>query len=640
MAFIDKGKSMRVLGLILVCVFALSTMGCGGEDAYGTSSTSSSSSSSSSSTTGGSTSVSSLTLLASTPSMGSSSAGSVTLSAIVKDSNNNLMKDVAVVFSANGGGLEVISPTTTATGVASAKLTTAGDPRNRTIRVEATAGGRTDAVDVSVIGTALTVNGASSLVLGDSTDLTIFLKDSANNGIPDTQVTVSSSSSNTLSSPAVTTGSSGQATVTITGTRGGTDTITVSALGASATFSIVVSSDQFRFTAPTAADLAIGLPAHTVSVEWNSGGSPVNGQPVNFSATRGTLSSSVATTNASGVASVTVSSVNSGPTIITASTASGPTASITKEFVATDPAALNLQMDKATIGINGEQATLTAILRDTTGNLVKGKVIRFSILEDLSGGSLSNSTAVTDSQGKASTVYTSTSASTKKDGVKIQAKLDNPAVTCPISPVANDLCDEKSLTVAKNEVFVKLGGGNKMEALDATRYKYPYSVLVTDSAGNAVAGKDVIITLIPTRWYRGRWSWVEADSTYVADYEYNGSDPDGCPNEDLDRDGFLDTVPDEDLNDSGFLEPRNVASVETKVTTDQFGFGIMNIVYAKEYGHWVEVDLTATVSVGGTESISTTNFMLPVLAADVKTEGTPPGLNGSPFGSGPCSVWP
>lgn len=636
MAFIDKGKSMRVLGLILVCVFALSTMGCGGEDAYGTGSSSSSSSSSSSG--GGSPTVSSLSLLTSKPSLGSSSTDSVTLSAIVKDGNNRLMEGVDVVFSSDGGALDVPSPTTSATGVATAKLSTAGDPRNRTIRITAMAGGQTATVDVPVSGTALTVNGANSLVMGSSTDLTIFLKDSGNTGIPRIPVTVTSAKGNTLSASSVTTESSGQARVTVTGTQDGIDTITVSALGASATFSISVSSDQFSFTAPSASDLNIGVD-HAVSVTWNSGGSPVNGQPVNFSATRGTLSATSANTNASGVASITVRSNNAGPTIITASTTSGPSASITREFVATTPATLNLQMDKATIGINGDQATLTAILRDTAGNLVKGKTVRFSILADLSGGSLSNATAITDSQGKASTVYTSTSASTAKDGVKIQAKFDDTSVTCPAIPAADDLCDEKSLTVAQSKAFVKLGGGNKIEEHDATRYRYPYSVLVTDAAGNPITGTDVVITLIPTRWYRGSWVWDDVEGTYYADYFPDPDYPEGgCPNEDVNLDGILQDS--EDANDSGSLEPRNVASVETKVSTDQYGFGIMNIVYAKEYGHWADVRLTAAVSVNGTESISSVEFKLPVLAADLKKEGSPPGLNGSPFGSGLCGDWP
>ncbi|MEW5757830.1 MAG: Ig-like domain-containing protein [Pseudomonadota bacterium] len=604
---------MRGLGLVFLCLFALGIMGCGGENVYGNAGSTSSSG-------GGSPSIASLSLTATVPTLGSSSTESVTLYASVKDSNNRVVEGIDVIFSANGGSLVVTSDTTSASGVAEATLSTANDPRNRTIRVTATAGDQTDYVDIAVVGTAINVNGASSLVLGASTTLTIFLKDSAGAAIPNTALTVSSAKGNSLSASTVTTGSSGQAQVTINGTQAGVDTITVSGLGTSTTFSITVSSDQFSFTAPSATDLDIGV-AHTVSVTWTSGGAPVSGQPVNFSATRGTLSAASVNTNGSGVATVTITSNNAGPTVITASTTSGPSTSITREFVAITPDALDLQVDKATVGINGEQATLTAILRDASGNLVKGKTIQFEILEDLSGGSLLNASAVTDSQGKASTVYTSTSVSTAKDGVRIQAKLLG--ATCPTA-----LCDEQAITVAQSQVFVKLGAGNEINILDEVRYQYPYGVLVTDSGGNPVANTDVVITLIPTYYYRGVWDWQITDPTmWVATHE------DQCANEDVDLDGVLDVG--EDFNNSLALEPRNVASVETTVKTDQSGFGIMHIVYAKQYGHWVDVKLTASVSVSGTESISSAEFTLPVASNDLtnSVKSPPP----APFGAGACS---
>ncbi|WP_455218481.1 Ig-like domain-containing protein, partial [Kaarinaea lacus] len=627
---------------VLLLVLGLAT-GCG-EDSFTGDPTGTGTSTTPTQTTNPDTgaTVASIQLLTSTPSLGSSPTDSVDISAIVKDTNNNLMSGIDVIFSSDGGDLTVTQSSTSSTGVASANLTTASDPTNRTITVTATAGTVSTTVQIAVTGTIITVSGATSLVFGDTTTLTIFVRDSDGQGLVSQMVNVASAQGNTLSAASVTTDASGRATVDVTGTQGGTDTITVSGLGASATFSINVSNDQFTYSAPTATDLDIGTD-HTVTVNWSSGGNPVVGSTVTFSATRGTLSASTATTNASGDATITINSDNAGPSVITATTTpTGPTASLSIEFVATTANALDLQADRTTIGPNGEQAALTAVVRDPTNNLVKNMNVLFSIVKDNSGGQISNSTDTTDSQGRASTIYTSTSATTAKDGITIQAKVDG--ADCVATPA---LCDTVNLTVAQNELFVKLGTGNKIEDAEI-QYLYPYTVLVTDAGGNAVANTDVVLTLIPTIYHTGWLSWSETNSIwYVVP---NTS----CGNEDLNLDGILDLGEDlngnglldagedannngvldasEDLNNNGTLEPRNVASVVGTITTDANGFGLFDIVYAKEYALWVNVALTATVGVAGTESSQTVMFRLPASVDDLKDENSPPSYR-SPFGA-------
>ena len=100
--------------------------------------------------------------------------------------------------------------------------------------------------------------------------------------------------------------------------------------------------------------------------------------------------------------------------------------------------------------------------------------------------------------------------------------------------------------------------------------------------------------------------------------------------EDANGNGVLD--PAEDINNSGSLEPRNVASVVGTITTDDNGFGLFDIVYAKEYALWVNVALTATVGVAGTESAQTVTFRLPASVDDLKDENSPPS-DQSPFGA-------
>ncbi len=83
----------------------------------------------------------------------------------------------------------------------------------------------------------------------------------------------------------MTTDASGHATFTLTATKAATDTITVSALGTSTSQSVVVSNQQFQFSAPTAnllipisvpvAPATACVPNTPVTVNWKSNGAPI-----------------------------------------------------------------------------------------------------------------------------------------------------------------------------------------------------------------------------------------------------------------------------------------------------------------------------------------------------------------------------
>ncbi|MGD8568235.1 MAG: Ig-like domain-containing protein, partial [Gammaproteobacteria bacterium] len=326
----------------------------------------------------------------------------------------------------------------------------------------------------------------------------------------------------------------------------------------------------------------------------------------------------------SGNATVTILSSNAGPATITATTtASGPTASIQAEFVAVTPDQLSVQADKTTIGPNGEQATLTAIVRDPNNNLVKNVRVNFSIYDDVSNGSITTPTDTTDSQGRANTIYTSTSATTSKDGVVIIAAVEGQVCATPTDANANALCDVMYLTVAQNELFIVLGTANKIGGTELL-YQYPYTVLVTDSGGNAVANTDVVLTLEPELYDTGWLVWNDVVSTWFQNVVST------CPNEDINRDGVLDTG--EDTNSNTILDPRNVATVPVSVTTDDSGFAQFTIDYAKQFALWVNVTLTATAGVSGTESSSIVNFWLPASVDDMTDEANPPSYR-SAFGA-------
>jgi len=609
----------------IVVLAAVMLAACGGEDGFfGTGATGAN----------GSGAASSVTMLVSSPQLGSSGANSVTVTAIVKDANNVAVPDVAVVFSADSGTLTVTQSTTDATGQATATIGPGSDYTIRTINISALAGNVSAATAVNVVGTALSISGATAATLGDVTPLTIVLRDSDSNPISGKTVTVSSANGNSLSSSTLTTDSNGQVSVSVTATVSGADAISASAQGANASHALDVSGDQFQFTSPASStDVNLGS-CQAFTIDWALNGTPISGGTIDFSATRGTLYSdnvctvtaSSANTNASGTATMYIVSSGAGPSTITAigqlgtgtpAATSSPSTSLALNFVATTPASLDLQVDKATIGPNDgtqtttQQATLTAIVRDASNNLVKNQTVDFSIVQDISGGSLTTSTAVTDSLGRASSAYVSSAATTAQNGVQISATVRNTAVTNTVY-----------LTVAKSALFVRLGTGNTIVVDDnGTTYHHPYSVVVTDSSGNAAVGKVINLSVTPVKFAKGWWWWDGTDWFQVVE-----TPSPFCTSEDSNENGILD--PGEDINGNGVLDPGNVASVPATVTIGADGTASFDVTYAREFALWVQVRLTAAAGVAGTEGTDTVYFWLPMDAAAVKAAGLIPGYVG------------
>ncbi len=123
--------------------------------------------------------VSSVTLLTSSSQLDSIGTESVALTALIRDVNNNLMRDVSVTFRANSGSIQVVRGTTDDTGTATAALGTGGNPANRDITVTATGGPITAQTVVNVRGTIITIDGLSTTTRGQTVELTGTLFDSS-----------------------------------------------------------------------------------------------------------------------------------------------------------------------------------------------------------------------------------------------------------------------------------------------------------------------------------------------------------------------------------------------------------------------------------------------------------------------------
>ncbi len=651
-------NTMRKYAWLLGTVAAaLVLAGCGGNS--GASSFAGNASSSSTSSSGVSTGgVTAITMTASAPQIASSNSTPVTITATLTNASNLVVSGVPVAFATSTG---VLAPTATSAtgsvagtsdinGQAQASLSTPDNPTNRNITVTATVGKVTASVVIAVVGTKIALTGPSSLIQGATGTFSASLTDSAGNGIANTTVTASSAKANTLSAPSLVTDATGNVTFTLTATNAGTDTVTVTALGQSATSLLSVSSQAFSFTAPAAgASVALGA-VEPDTLLWTNAGAPVIGQAVTFATTRGLFSgglpTATGTTDNNGNVTLSLSSTTAGPAVITAS-ATGVSADVQLNFVATNPTQIDLQASPDVIPTAG-QSTITAIVRDANNNLVQNQPVSFT-LTDKTGGAISVATATTSAQGVAKTVYTATGTASTSNGVTVTAALvNNPAITSSVT-----------LTVGGQTVFLSLGTGNTITPLPATgppytQYSEPFAIQALDSAGNPVVGATVTLTVVSlpptgaTAPTAPNFNTTTSYAAYRKGYWYTGTDPISgdvcaatgwcqlvnadCLNEDLLGTGIYNSS--EDVNGNGKLDPGNVATVTPgSVTTDSTGSAFVAVVYPQDHAEWVQVVLTATASVTGTQTSTTSTFWLPILASDINNaEVRPPGAI-SPYGT-------
>jgi hypothetical protein len=637
---------MRKFGWILALAALSVAAGCGGNGTSSFATLGTSSSSSSSSSSGGpAANVAAISVVTSLPQIPSNGSTNATITAFVRDANNQFLSGIPVSFSTTSGGFTAPTSVTDANGQATAMLGTAGDQTNRTITITAAAGTQSATVDVGVVGTAVSLSGPASLIQGATGTYTVSVTDSAGAAIGNQTVAVASGAGNTLSAASLTTDTSGHATFTLTGTTAGNDTLTATVLGQSAQTLVSISNQSFAFTTPAAGALiALGASPTTVTLVWATAGVPQAGKTITFSTTRGTFNgvanatTATAVTNGTGTATATIAATTGGPAIITASS-TGVSAQLAVTFVATNPHTIDVQASPGTVVTQG-QSTITAIVRDPSNNLVQGQTVSFQ-LTDVTGGSLSVGSALTDAQGKAQTVYTASTSPSATDGVTITASI--PAV--PAVPAAT-----ATLTVGGQTVFLSLGTGEVIgENADKTQFLLPFVVQAQDSGGNAVNGVNITLNVHSLEYGKGAYvifnsAWVQTGQPGSAPFSTAPPGITVCENEDVNGNGILDAG--EDFNNDGRLWPGNVAAVSPGTvttaattitngtsTTTVNGSAALTVTYPEDHAQWVRVVLTASTTVSGTESSTTSTFWLPILATYLtSTTSSPPGAI-SPYGT-------
>lgn len=575
--------------------------------------------------------VGSIRLIADTLQLGSGSTAQVALSAVILDTNNVLQSGVTVQFSASSGELEVINAVTAADGVAKANLSSSVDPSLRTITVTASVGDKTSTLTIEVVGTAILISAPRSMVLGDEVSVTADLTDFDGKGIQGRTLSVSSALGNPITiTSMVTAGNSGRVTFRYKATQGGSEELRVTGLGASAVAAISIQSDQFRFLNTQVLEVPLGS-EQALTVEWLVNNVANANKALNFTTTRGTLGvlsgnltqvSVDQNTNAQGQSSVLVASnfagfANIAATEIRAGATDLLTTQTQVEFIATVPATVEVQAFPAQLG-PAEQSVIRAVVRDQNNNPVKNRSVAFT-LEGAPGGQINPATAITDSQGLASTVFTADNTT----GAGTGSNLNVLATVLNTAPVVNG---DTPVAVGTRTLFFRFGTGNTILEPSNTLFIKEFSVLVTDSSGNPVAGQELNVSVLPVSYDKGYWEAVPD----LIDFEYwnavvTAAD---CNSEDVNNNGIMD--PGEDFNGDGQLTPGNVASVPRTVQADANGIATFDLTYPRDIAPWTEVLLTVSGFADGTENISSREFRTRVSGSYVADKTAPPASN--PYG--------
>ena len=594
-----------------------------------------------------------LTLTTDSGTLNSSGApgSEVTVTALVRDSNNSVMPGVRVDLAVDSGSLTTTNRITDSKGIVSEKLSTGNDASSRVIKITGTIPGVAPVTTtVAVVGTNLKVTANPTVNVNSSSDVTVKLTDGAGKALANQAVTFSATA-NTLAvkgGGAAVTDAVGQLILTYTARSvpsGGKDTITVRAMGESASTEIVVSSANFTVRTVSGATVADVNTCVPLLVHSDNAGAPTSGA-VLVASSRGTVYTDAACGNAQsagvqlvgGEAVLYVQSTSPGVSTLTANIVGGGTTQSVLEFVAPLLASstITVQADPAVVGANtpgstSQQATIRAVVRDGTAanNLVKNALVTFSIVSDASGGSLTQPALVaTGSDGSATVSYIAGTAATALDGVVIRAQLQG----------ASTASATARLTVSKKSLFISAGTGREVGTPSSTTYAKDYAVLVTDASGNAVPGVNITASVWPRHFRKGALVFPLPDGPWTLPFRadtVNGVTtltlPFACPNEDVNRNGVLDGG--EDRNGNNRLDPGIPVTVTSSGTTDAQGRATVTLNYARDRALWLGVDLTIRGQVSGSEAIYVAYIpILPGLATDYSDgKSRPPGAI-SPFG--------
>ncbi len=573
--------------------------------------------------------VTGLSLTSNVNSINSDGFDAATLTVRALDMNNAVVEGAEIILSTTGGGLSSAMVTTNSAGQASFTLDSGFITSQQVVTVTASSGSVVATKAISILGTSVSfTTDKTSVGLNGATTatLTALVKDGSGTPVENVPITLDSdlgTINGSVNPVDLITNGSGQAIATFAGsTVAGTATITLTGPGTES-LSILISDQQFSLS-DTQGGFVNVTETDTITLTWiDASDTPVSGQTVTFDATKGTFDATGnsfvnVVTDAAGQASTVFHPDTVGADTIRVTSVLSLQDDLPITILAGDPTSIALNVNPTVVSraLNGitPTAVVSATVLDIQNRAVQGSQVAFSLTSGPGGGEgIAPAIATTNAAGIATATFSSGGLISAQDGITVLAKLVNvPGIT-----------DTATLTIADQAATIVIGETNEIQTLvigsAEAAYALPFTVLVTDTNGSAIADQSVSLSVYPTHFKTGFFTDNDDFGTIIISGIF--------PNEDVNRNGNLD--PGEDSVggpfDNNRLDPGGVVSIPASVTTDSNGFAGFNVVYPKSFGAWIDVEISATTSVSGTESKA-------VLLAPLSVEeGDTPYLN-SPFG--------
>lgn len=568
-----------------------------------------------------------LVVVLSKTTMANSGTDSITATVTSIDANRATVGGVPVSFAINANGVVTAAGTATdaSTGVLTAKVTEGSDTSVRPVTLTVTSGSITRAVTFNVVQNSSPTNPQAS-------DLTLSLSSStvdnsgsktvtatatavdanriALSGIP-VQLSVTDSSA-FLVAPSNQTNSSGQVTGTVgIGPDHSNRTITVTA-----TSGTLVRTAAFQVTGATFSQ-ATAVPAVVAAAA--SGAVQYRLTDVNTNAMAGVpitvsgsgITGATSTTDSGGYYTFNYTAPNApGTTLTINASAGGATSAVLVTIpggssvvpVAKVPVSETLNLSANVVSANtattNNQVAVNAFFRDGANAPISNVRVLFGVTGDNGTGTVGakNNTVLSDVSGTAATNYVPGATPSPTNGVTIQAcwKTTDFAATDTAAncAAAGGQLLTTTLTIVSNPVSISIGTDNTVSAGAAgLTYIKKYAVLVVDAAGNPKSDVQVTPSVDLGGYGKGIFFWDLVNTIWTR------SQSAICPNEDLNRNGVIDTG--EDINGNGQLDPRKSDVAITLVgstKTDQNGVAVLQLEYPKNLASWVKYKITVTAA--------------------------------------------
>lgn len=520
-----------------------------------------------------------------------------------------------------------------------------GDPAPGTTDPGAGGGGVAPPGPVVPAGASLVVATTPLIVQNNpntEVDVTVTAVTADGQAITGVPISLSSDGGVVISPGSVTTDASGtvKAKARLLSRSNRAVTITARAGTVTATGNFVVQGAKLAAQVETPRP-AVGAQARIRFTLTDASDSAMPGETIRLTSSLNNFPPVTATTDTGGMYLLAYAATNAGVDIITAEAAGvkplvDPRVEIGGAAFpppSSPPATFSLQAQPATVDSNpsgsANRSQIIARVFDA-GNLpVQNAQVRFRVAAGQAFGVLALTDVVlTDASGFARTDFVPGALGSAQDQIRVCAVVEN-ATTTPANPLAGCNANESgtALTVRETPVSIVIGQSGMIIVPNNLEYRFQFLVQVARVGGSPVQG--AVITVDPlehTFFFKGQYAVPMGGTNRVQMVTAQ------CFNEDANRNDILEAG--EDLNGNGVLDPRRPVNFRfvNGATTNEFGQVIVEIIYPKTFGSWVSLDLSARVTVGGSESRARSSLgVLPVSAPEVTAMGAPAFVT-SPFG--------